>query len=187
MPPTSPPDVTRLLADVRNGSTEAFDALVPVVYTELRALAHAQRMRHGAADTLNTTALLHEAYLRLAGSSLAWQDRLHFFRTAARAMRQAMVDHARRRRAAKRGGPAPDLSFDEAWMRPLPVGVDLEALDEALARLAALDARQAEVVELRYFIGLTIEETADVLGIAPATVKRDWTVARAWLHDALRA
>ncbi len=183
----SAPDVTRLLDEVRAGSTDAFDALVPIVYDELRTLAHAQRLRHGAADTLNTTALLHEAYLRLSDGGAAWDDRAHFFRTAARVMRHVMVDAARRRRADKRGGGVAPLPLDERWMRPLPDALDPDALDEALTQLARLDPRQAEVVELRYIVGLTIDETADVLGIAPATVKRDWTVARAWLYDALKS
>jgi len=163
------------------------DVLVPKLYAELRALAHAQRMRHGANETLNTTALLHEAYLKLSAPEAAWESRQHFFRSAARVMRHVMVDHARRARSAKRGGTTPDLPLDEAWMRPLPEGLDLAALDEALTRLAVLDARQAEIVDLRFFVGLTIDETADVMGLSPATVKRDWTVARAWLYDAMKA
>lgn len=179
-------DVTLWLDRVRTGDPDALLALVPLLYGELRTLAHAQRLRHGAAETLNTTALLHEAYLKLSATDAAWASRQHFFRVAARVMRQVMVDYARRQKAGKRGGPQSDLLLDEAWMRPVPDGLDLDALDEALTRLAALDARQAEVVELRYFVGLTIEEAAEVLGVAPATVKRDWTVARAWLHDALK-
>ncbi len=150
----SPDDVTRLLEAARAGTTGAGVALAAVVYDELRALARAQRRRHGASDTLNTTALLHEAYLRLASSDdAAWDDRGHFFRTAARVMRHVMVDEARRRRAAKRGSGATAVPLDEAWMRPLPESVDPDALDEALVRLAALDARQAEIVDLRFFVG----------------------------------
>lgn len=160
--------------------------LVPQLYAELRTLAHAQRMRHGANETLNTTALLHEAYLKLSRPDAAWESRQHFFRSAARVMRHVMVDHARRAHSAKRGGSQDDLPLDEAWMRPVPEGLDLAALDEALTRLSGLDARQAEIVDLRFFVGLTIDETADVLGLSPATVKRDWTVARAWLYDAMK-
>lgn len=179
-------DVTFWLDRVRTGDASALQALVPLVYGELRALAHAQRLRYGAAETLNTTALLHEAYLKMSASDAAWANRQHFFRVAARVMRQVMVDYARRQKADKRGGAQSDLALDEVWMRPLPDDLDLEALDEALTRLAALDARQAEVVDLRFFVGLTIEEAADVLGVAPATVKRDWTVARAWLYASLK-
>lgn len=183
----SPDDVTFWLGRMHTGDPGALQALVPLVYSELRSLAHVQRLRHGAAETLNTTALLHEAYLKMSASDEVWANRRHFFRVAARVMRQVMVDYARRQKAAKRGGEQADLLFDEAWMRPLPDDLNLEALDEALTRLAALNARQAEVVDLRFFVGFTIEEAAIVLDVAPATVKRDWTAARAWLYASLKS
>ena len=185
---SSPPphEVTRLLALAREGDAAALDRLLPLVYDELRALAARQRRRRGGPETLNTTALVHEAYEKLARAEAAWNDRTHFFRVAARAMRQVLVDYARAQQAAKRGGAATPLPFETAEAVGAVVPADrtdeVVALDEALDRLAALDPRQGEVVELRYFVGLTIPETADVLGLSPATVKRDWTAARAWLH-----
>ncbi|HLT45946.1 MAG TPA: sigma-70 family RNA polymerase sigma factor [Rubricoccaceae bacterium] len=178
----APHEVTQLLAQARAGDAGALDRLLPLVYAELRALAHRQRLRQGAAETLNTTALVHEAYEKLAHAGTAWSDRAHFFRVAARAMRQVLVDYARARTAAKRGGDARPLPLDEADLLPLERANEVVALDEALGRLSALDPRQGEVVELRYFVGLTIPETAEVLGLSPATVKREWTAARAWLY-----
>jgi RNA polymerase sigma factor (TIGR02999 family) len=180
-----PHEVTRLLALARDGDAAALDRMLPLVYDELQALARRQRLRQGGAETLNTTALVHEAYLKLAGRGRAAEIRRAFFRIAARVMRDVLVDHARAQAAQKRGGGAPALPLDA-----LPVALPeqagpLVALDEALTRLATLDARQAEVVELRYFVGLTIPEAAEVLGLSPATVKRDWTAARAWLYHAL--
>ncbi len=183
-PPAPGPQGAGPLRAADDGTLDV-DGLVAQLYAELRVLARAQRQRHGAAETLNTTAVVHEAYEKLSAYDAAWADRRHFFRTAARVMRQIMVDYARRRHADKRGGPSADVPFDDRWMVPAAGEMDLDALDEALTRLAELDARQAAVVEMRYFVGLTIEETADVLGLAPATVKRAWTVARAWLYDAL--
>jgi RNA polymerase sigma factor (TIGR02999 family) len=187
---TPPPhEVTRLLAEARAGDAAALDRLLPLVYDELRALAHRQRLRQGGAETLNTTALVHEAYEKLAradAGGAGWNDRAHFFRVAARAMRQVLVDYARAQTAAKRGGEATPLPLDAAEaagaLLPAERAAEVVALDEALGRLTALDPRQGEVVELRYFVGLTIPETADVLGLSPATVKREWTAARAWLH-----
>jgi RNA polymerase sigma factor (TIGR02999 family) len=183
MAPLSSGDVTVLLEQARSGNAVALDALLPLIYDELHRLAHAQRQRQSAYNTLNTTALVHEAYLKLAGKdALSWQNRIHFFRVAARAMRDIVVDYARRQRAAKRGGTAPDLSL--ADLPPLP---DMQTdevlgLHDALDRLEVFDERQARIIELRYFVGLTIEETAEVLNLSPATVKRDWTTARAWLY-----
>ncbi|MEM1115270.1 MAG: ECF-type sigma factor [Bacteroidota bacterium] len=178
-----PHEITRLLDRARDGDPEAVDRLIPLVYDELRALARRQRQRQGADETLNTTALVHEAYEKLARGSFA--DRQHFFRIAARAMREVLIGHARHHGRAKRGGGARPLPLTEAALATPAAPEHLLALDEALTRLGALDARQAEVVELRYFTGLTIPEAAEVLGLSPATVKRDWTAARAWLHAAL--
>lgn len=178
MPDSAPPDLTPLLHRVGDDPA-AFEALLPLVYAELRQLASA-RLRHERPDhTLQPTALVHEAYLKLAGGAARpYADRGHFFRVAARAMRQVLVDHARARRAAKRdavaGGPITE---------PAGPGLDdLLAVDAALEKLARLDPRQARVIELRFFAGLGIDETASALGVSPATVKRDWMVARAWLQ-----
>ena len=183
----SAPNVTILLEQARAGDAGALDRLLPLVYTELRQLAHRQRSRRGGGETLNTTALVHEAYIKLARQDAGWNDRAHFFRTAARAMRQILVDDALRRRTAKRGGGLPDAELDEGRVAQEAKDDEVVALDEALTRLEALDPRQGEVVTLRYFVGLTIPETADVLGLSAATVKREWTSARAYLHRALAA
>jgi RNA polymerase sigma factor (TIGR02999 family) len=174
--------ITALLQEWRRGDRAALDRLTPLVYDELRALArrHLRGERHRL--TLQPTALVHEAYLRLVGGGhVPWEDRAHFFGVASRLMRQVLVDHARARQAKKRGGQA--TLVDLAGADPLepPCGVDVLALHEALDRLAALDATSARIVELRYFGGLTIEETAEVLETSPATVKRDWHASRAWL------
>ncbi|MEM6327819.1 MAG: sigma-70 family RNA polymerase sigma factor [Bacteroidota bacterium] len=179
------PDVTLLLERARDGDTRAFDQLVPLVYDELRALARRQRQLRGAHETLNTTAIVHEAYERMAGTQTPLADRQHFFRVASRVMRSVIVDRARAQSAQKRGGKDRPVSLEEERLVPPEQAEEVLALDEALDQLAVLSERQAEVVQLRYFVGLTIPETADVLGISPATVKREWTVARAWLHDAL--
>ncbi|NNF57959.1 MAG: sigma-70 family RNA polymerase sigma factor [Rhodothermaceae bacterium] len=174
--------MTWLLAQVREGDTSALERLLPLVYQELHALAHRQRRRRGAAETLNTTALVHEAYEKLARQDAGWHDRTHFFRVAAKAMRDVLVDYARQQQAAKRGGKHLHADLDETHLVAEERTDEVLALDEALNRLTALDARQGEVVELRYFVGLTIPETAEVLGLSPATIKREWTAARAWLH-----
>ena len=179
-------DVTILLDRAQAGEVDARERLVALVYDELRSLARRQRGRHSGSATINTTALVHEAYEKLARRDQGWADRQHFFRVAARAMRDVLVDYARAQRTAKRGGGARDLSFDDRWMIPDDRIEEVLGLDEALARLAQLDARRSEIVELRYFVGLTIAEVAEVLGISEATVKRDWMVARAWLHRELR-
>jgi len=180
-------DVTRLLAELQSGQEGAAEALVPLVYAELHTLA-VHFMRGERDDhTLQPTVLVHDAYLRLVGQrDTSWQSRSHFFGIAAQAMRRILVDHARRTRASKRDG-GERVTLDESVADRSGRTVDLIALDDALARLAALDPRQARVVELRYFSGLDIEQTAAVLGVSPATVKRDWTFARAFLQRELDA
>ncbi len=174
-------DVTQLLAQARDGDERALDRVLPLVYDELRKLAHGQRYRNGASPTLNTTAVVHEAYEKLAHHDGTYADRVHFFRVAARAIRQVLIDAARARKADKRGGGTPDVDLDDVALASPARADEALALDEALDRLAEADDRQAQIVELRYFVGLTVPETAEVLGLSPATVKRDWTAARAWL------
>jgi RNA polymerase sigma factor (TIGR02999 family) len=174
--------ITALLQEWRRGDRAALDRLTPLVYDELRALArrHLRGERHRL--TLQPTALVHEAYLRLVGGGgVAWEDRAHFFGVASRLMRQVLVDHARARRAKKRGGEATFVDLTGAEPSSSPDRVDVLALHEALDRLAVLDAASERIVEMRYFGGLTIEETAEVLATSPATVKRDWNASRAWL------
>lgn len=179
----APPDITRLLKESVDGDLAAREQVLALVYDELRRQARMQRHHHRVYETLNTTALVHETFLRLWGpSDPGWNDRIHFFRVAGRAMRNVLVDYARRRRAAKRGGGAVDLPVEEAENLPEVKDDEVLAINDALARLEALDARQARVVELRYFIGLSIEETAEVLEISTATVKREWATARVWLQ-----
>ncbi len=186
MPP-SVSHVTRLLEQLSGGDRRALDELLPIVYAELRRQAHYQLRGHRPSPTLNTTALVHEAYVKLVDHhEVDWNDRSHFFAVAVRAMRQVIVDYARRRNAAKRGGGRLDLSFDEAYMHPAAQARDFVALDEALYRLEQIDERQSKIVECRFFGGLTIEETADILGVSPTTVKRDWRTAKAWLYREIR-
>ena len=178
--------VTALLVRWREGDPQALEALMPLVYDELRRLAHYYLQRERPEHTLQSTALVHEAYLRLAGQNPPqWQNRAHFFGIAAHLMRQILVEYSRGHNAAKRGGSACKLTLDEAMALPTKVDVDVVALDRALTELSELDAQQGRIVELRFFGGLTIEDTSEVLGISPATVKRDWTTARAWLHRAI--
>lgn len=159
---------------------------MPLVYDELRRLAHHYLRQERSDHTLQSTALVHEAYLRLTGNAPPqWQSRAHFFGIAAHLMRQILVEHARSRGTAKRGGNAPRLALDESLAMPQTSGVDVIALDRALQALSELDAQQGRIVELRFFAGLTIEDTSEVLGVSPATVKRDWTTARAWLFRAM--
>lgn len=159
---------------------------MPLVYQELRRLASYHLNRESSSHTLQPTALVNEAYLRLVKQDQAtWNDRSHFFAIAARMMRRILVDHARGHLAAKRGAGAAKLTLDEAVNVGQRSDAELIEVDQALERLAALDAQQAQVVELRFFAGLSVEEAADVLGISPATVKRDWASARAWLHREL--
>lgn len=184
----SPSDVTQLLLDWSQGDRSALDRLMALVYTELRALAERNLHHERNGLTLRRTALVHEAYLKLVDQrQVRWHDRAHFFAVAAQLMRRILVDHARRRDAAKRGGGRPTLPLDEAEAPTAATPLeDCLALDEALNRLAVLDARQARIVELRFFGGLTIEETAEVLQISSTTVKNEWSVARAWLYRELQ-
>jgi RNA polymerase sigma-70 factor (ECF subfamily) len=176
-------DVTQLLADLQNGRPAVASQLTPLVYNELRRLARHQ-MRHERPDhTLQATALVHEAYLRLVNlPERTWQNRTHFIAIAAQVLRRILIDHARARRTAKRDGALHRVPLEEPLLLTDEQSDELVALDEALERLAQFDARQSRVVELRFFGGLTVEETAEALGISPKTVKRDWSVARAWLH-----
>ncbi|MEP7336647.1 MAG: sigma-70 family RNA polymerase sigma factor [Acidobacteriota bacterium] len=183
MEKSSPTDVTQLLLDWNAGDQNALDRLMPLVYEELRRIAARQLRRERADHTLQPTALVHEAWLRLAQTNrLTWQNRAHFLGVAAELMRRVLVDHARRRSAEIRGGGETRLALDEALGVSNQKEVGLLALDDALTSLAALDPRQSRIVELKYFGGLEIEEIAEVVGISPATVKRDWQWARAWLH-----
>jgi len=183
---TSKNDAGQLLARWREGDAGAREGLVPLVYNELRHLAHRclAGQRH---QTLQSTALVHEAYLRLVGqASLRANSRSHFLAIASGLMREILVDHARSRGAAKRGANCITLTFDEGIALPHQRELDLVALDDALKTLAALDLRQSEIVNLRFFGGLSIDETSDVLGVSPATVKREWATARLWLQRELR-
>jgi RNA polymerase sigma factor (TIGR02999 family) len=182
----APADVTRLLQALNDGQPGALDALMPVVYSELHRLAKASLRRERPDHTLQATALVNEAYVRLAGQTrMRWQNRAQFFGTAAQFMRRILVDHARDRCAAKRGAGAPHLELDEAILATQERGIDLLALDAALEHLEQLDARQSRLVVLRFFGGLTIEEAAEVLEISLATAKREWATARMWLRREL--
>jgi RNA polymerase sigma factor (TIGR02999 family) len=179
---TSPQDVTGLLVRWRTGDREALDALTPLVYDELRRLAKSYLRRERPDHTLDGTALVHEAYMRLVDQrNVEWRNRNHFFALAAELIRRILVDHARARIAAKRGGANVKLSLDEALAPADEKDLNILALDDALVALGKADPQQSRIVELRYFAGLTIEETADVMEISPATVKRDWTTAKAFL------
>jgi RNA polymerase sigma-70 factor, ECF subfamily len=182
-------DITRLLRQWQEGSPEALERLIPLVHHELHTLASRYMSRERRDHTLQTTALVNEAYVKLAGQrNVDWQNRAHFFGIAAQLMRRILVDHARRDHRAKRGGSAVHLQLEDVDP-PSPgsvvAAVDAHALDRALTRLEALDPQQGRVVELRFFGGLTIEETAEVMALSPATIKREWTVARAWLYREL--
>jgi RNA polymerase sigma factor (TIGR02999 family) len=182
----SSPSVADLLSGARSGDQSAVAALMPLVYDELRRLAASYLRRERPGQTLQATALVNEAYMRLVKApNLAWQDRAHFIGIAAHSMRQILVDRARARGSRKRGGERHQVTLDEAAAAETGAVIDVLAVDEALERLAALDPQQARIVEMRFFGGLTVEETAEALGISPATVKRDWSVARAWLHREL--
>lgn len=175
--------VTRLLVEWSEGSASALERLLPIVYDDLRRHARRYLGRERAAHTLQPTALVHEAFLRLIDQRfVTWQNRAQFFALAAQMMRRILVNHALSKRAAKRGGNVPDVPFDDDIHGVQPRDVDLLALDEALTVLAGIDPRQSQIVELRYFGGLTVEETADVVGVSPATVKREWTAAKLWLR-----
>jgi RNA polymerase sigma factor (TIGR02999 family) len=179
-------EVTQLLQQWSAGDRSALDRLAPLVYDELRHLAASYLRKEGRNQTLQSTSLVHEAYLRLVDQTgIRWQDRAHFFGIAAKVMRQILVDHARRRSAAKRDAGGCLLTLNESIASPGHAEVDLLWLDEALTRLSRKDDQQSRIIELRYFVGLSIEETAEVTGISPATVKREWAMARAWLFREL--
>ena len=184
--PSATQNVTQLLMDWGSGDKEALDKLLPVVYDELRKQAARYLRRERAGHTLQTTALIHEAYLRLVDQkNVHWQNRAQFFGLAAQLMRRILVDHARTKKRAKRGGSDIRVSLTGAKILAKSEDLDVVALDEALDRLAEIDEQQSKIVELRFFSGLTVEETAEVLSISPATVKRNWSMAKAWLHREL--
>lgn len=183
--PTATP-VTELLARWRSGDPGALQALMPLVYEELRRLAHHYLRRERPGHTLQSTALVHEAFVRLTGHAPPqWEDRAHFFGIAAHLMRQILVEYARSRNAGKRGGLAVKLAIDNVEDRSAKPDLDIVALDDALKDLAKIDPQQSRVVELRFFSGLSIESTAEAMGISESTVKRDWNTARVWLFREL--
>jgi RNA polymerase sigma factor (TIGR02999 family) len=186
-PKLPPGQITELLHQWRGGSREAFDRLIPFVYDELRVIASRRLAREPRDTVLQTTALIHEAYVKLvAQRAVDWQNRAHFFAIAAQLMRRVLVDGARRRLSLKRGRGGVALALDGlAAPEPSVGSVDVLALDAALSELERLDPEQGRLVELRFFAGLTVEETAEVLGLSPATVKREWAIAKGWLYRAL--
>jgi len=187
-PGDSRDEVTTLLERWNQGDLAARDALIPLVYNELRRVAKKNLASQRSDHTLQATALVHEVYLRLVDRKAGqWQGRTHFFALAANMMRQILVDHARKRNAAKRGGGALTVLLDEGAGAEETVNLDLIALDGAMKRLASLDARQSKLVELRFFGGLSIEEAAHIVDISPATAKREWATARVWLHHAMES
>jgi RNA polymerase sigma factor (TIGR02999 family) len=185
MPESVPKGVTQLLADWSSGDQAALDALMPLVYDELRRLARNYMRRERPGHTLATTGLVHEAYLRLVDQNVNWQNRAHFFGVAAQMMRRVLIDHAKSNQRAKRGGGAVKISLEEPILLSEAPGMDLVALDEALSRLEKMDPQRGRIVELRFFAGLSNEEAAEVLAISPATVQRQWAGARAWLYHEL--
>jgi RNA polymerase sigma-70 factor (ECF subfamily) len=186
-PSSSQQEVTQLLGDWSGGDAGALDKLIPLVQPELHRLAHHYMTRERAGHTLQTTALLDEVYLRLVDNTKPlWQNRTHFVAAAAQLMRRIMVDHARERHSLKRGGGARKVTLDEAALVTETRSEELLALDEALARLAAQDPRKSQIVELRYFGGLTVKEAAEFLKLSQRTVEREWNMAKAWLYRALR-
>jgi RNA polymerase sigma factor (TIGR02999 family) len=181
-----PHQVTQLLIDWSNGNQSALDRLMPLVDQELHRLAHHYMRRENAGHTLQTTALVNEAYLKLIDQKhVHWKNRSHFFVLSAQLMRRILVDHARSRQYAKRGGGAQRISFDEALAVCSERGADLVALDDALNLLSSIDPRKGKVVELRFFGGLSVEETAEALEISAVTVMREWSMAKAWLYNSL--
>jgi RNA polymerase sigma factor (TIGR02999 family) len=181
-------DVTTLLSQMARGEAEAASRLIPLVYDELHRLAAAYMRRERGDHTLQATALVNEAYLKLIEQrSVDWQGRSHFFGLAAQMMRRILIDHARGHLRGKRGGGERPVPLDEAVVFSPEQSSELIRLDESLLRLAKIDPRQAKIVELRFFGGLTVEQTAEVMGISPKTVKRDWSVAKAWLHGDLKS
>jgi RNA polymerase sigma-70 factor (ECF subfamily) len=187
--PASSVDVTRLLREWQTGDQAALDRLIPIVYNELHAIASRHMAREWRNGSLQTTALVNEAYLRLVDQHrVDWQNRAHFFGIAAQVMRRILLDHARRRLRGKRGGGATVVALDATALAAREPGlarIDVLAIDRALRQLEELDPDQARIVELRFFAGLTVEETALAVGVSPATVKREWSVAKAWLYRAL--
>jgi RNA polymerase sigma factor (TIGR02999 family) len=187
VPGDSRREITALLIDLREGRRDAMDRLMPLVYDELKLIAHFQLAGENPGHTLQTTAAVHEAYFNLIGlDRIDWRDRAHFFAAAAGAMRRVLIDYARRRRALKRGGGLRPLSLDDAAVDVDERADTLVALDEALTQLATHDERLARVVECRFFGGLSETETAETLGVTERTVRRDWVKAKAWLYNAMR-
>lgn len=177
-------DITRILEAIDAGDSSAPERLLPVVYNELRRLAHGYMKNERSDHTLQATALVHEAYIQLVDwKNVSWQNRAHFFAAAAQMMRKILVDHAREKKAQKRGGGMRTIALDEAVSFPHSNDLDIVSVDDALVDLASFDPQQARIVELRFFGGLTIEETAHALGISESTVKRDWQIAKAWLYN----
>jgi RNA polymerase sigma factor (TIGR02999 family) len=185
MPEAEPTEVSRLLLAWRDGNAAALDRLIPLVYEQLHALAQRHLRGERADHTLQTTALIHEAYLRLVGADVAWKGRAHFLAVAAQTMRRILVDHARAKGRDKRGAGAVRVGLDDLQLASPEAGAQLVALDDALQRLDAVDPRKVKVVELHYFGGLTYAETAEALGISPATVDRELRLAKAWLYREL--
>jgi RNA polymerase sigma factor (TIGR02999 family) len=186
MSSAAPQDVTRWLHQWRKGDRSALDRLAPLIYDELRRIAARHLRRERSDHTLQSTALVHEAWLRLADqNNTSWQDRAHFFAAAARLIREILVDHARKRLRLKRNAGRPALALDESLDVPHEKHIHLDQLDDALTALAAHDESLARIVELRFFAGLSIAETAEVVGVSPATLKREWAVARSWLYREL--
>jgi len=187
--PEAGDDVTRLLVQLRAGNQGVADQLVPLIYAELRRIAGSQMARERSGHTLQATAVVHEAYMRLAGEQdIEWQNRAHFFAIAAKTMRRVLLEYARQRRAGKRGGEAArKVDLDAELLIGDDRIEDVVALDEVLARLSEMDPEQGRVVELRFFAGLNVDETAEVMGISPRTVKREWRLAKAWLQLELAA
>ncbi|MEJ2206090.1 MAG: sigma-70 family RNA polymerase sigma factor [Gemmatimonadota bacterium] len=185
---SDPEDITQALINLSGGDPEALDRLLPVVYDNLRGLARRELSRERPDHTLNATALVHEAYLRLVQlDRITWEGRAHFFGAAAQAMRRILISYARMKKAEKRGAGAEHVPLHDVVAAARQRPQELLALDEALERLAEIDERRARIVECRYFAGMSIEETAETIGVSPATVKRDWLLARAWLNRELQA
>ncbi len=179
----SPQDITQLLVECRRGNRQALDELMPLVYNELRAVARRYLARERPGHTLQSTALVNEAYLKLVGQrDVQWQNRAHFFGVAAQLMRRLLVDHARRRKRVKRGSGGTRITLVEGLASVEPIDLDAIALDDALKSLEQVDPKKGRLVELRFFGGLTIEETAEVMGTSAGTVKREWQFAKAWLY-----
>ena len=184
--PEAGPNISQLLHELSQGRRDALDRLLPLVYDQLRRIAHGQMRGEHTGHTLSTTALVHEAYLRLVKlDQVQWQDRVHFFAMAARLMRRVLIDYARARTREKRGGEAIRVPLEEAMDLPVARVDDVLELEDALTRLERLSERQCRVVECRCFASMSVEETATALGVSPATVKRDWAVSRAWLNREL--